>query len=920
MMDHPNIAKVLDAGMTDTGRPFFVMDLVKGVPITEYCDREHLSVRQRLELIGAVCHAVQHAHQKGIIHRDIKPSNVLVAEYDGKPVPKIIDFGVAKATAHKLTERTMFTEFGQVVGTVEYMSPEQARFNQLDIDTRSDIYSIGVLLYELLTGSTPFERGRLREAAFDEVLRIIREEEPPKPSTRLSTSDKLPSIAANRHTEPARLSKDLRGELDWIVMKALDKDRNRRYETATGLALDIERHLHDEPVLASPPSAGYRFSKFARRNKAMLIAASVVAAALFLGLIGTTWQAVRATRAERLSLSRLQAETEARKQADEAFKQSKSNYNLAEEQRKAAEAQRRQAEENVKLAIAVLDEIFLKPAIQRVSIDKKEHERLLPKDATRERQEREMLQKAAQFYEQFAQSNSTNPWAQLETAKADRSLAWIYMNRGERDKGATSFQNAVDILDRLMAQYPEVADYGLELANTYRYLAWPYRDNGNLDMAEELMRRAISLLAKLGRQFPANRRSCQSEMLWCHKDLGVILSRAGRVGEAEQAYRDALAIADELPPATPQSETYHWDLFQKADTRSYLGDLLNQAGRTTETIREWQESVPLWEKLAAASNEPPHHWNLATRLDSLGDLLSECNRVEEAEEYYSKAFPVWQKLVGDFNLPDYRGNLACNRARLGLLLMRVNRLQEAQNAYREAIAGFDKLVAEFNLLDHRIHLFWNYTSLAEVLLRRAEQAEQDSNVSVADRKTIAAAFRDEAKQLLQDRPKLGLHTPLSLNELAWQVIRTPNPNDRDAAWAEDLATEAVELSPETGTYWKTLGAAHYRAGEWKAALTALHESMELRDGGDAFDWLFLAMANWQLGQKEEARKWFDKAAEWMDMNHSKNEELHRFRSEAAELLGISEPQPQQSTERESTPDAASGYNTPEDDPQSTTDN
>ncbi len=248
MMDHPNIAKVLDAGTTDSGRPYFVMELVKGVPITKYCDEKHLPLRARLELFVQVCQAVQHAHQKGIIHRDIKPNNVLVAEYDNHAVPKVIDFGVAKATAQRLTERTMFTEFGQVLGTMEYMSPEQSKFNQLDIDTRSDIYSLGVLLYELLAGSTPFEGKRLHEAAFDEMLRIIREEEPPKPSTRLSSIDTLPSVAANRHTEPARLSKDVRGELDWIVMKALEKDRNRRYETASGFAADIERHLHDEPV------------------------------------------------------------------------------------------------------------------------------------------------------------------------------------------------------------------------------------------------------------------------------------------------------------------------------------------------------------------------------------------------------------------------------------------------------------------------------------------------------------------------------------------------------------------------------------------------------------------------------------------------------------------------------------------------
>ncbi len=280
LMDHPNIAKVLDGGTTATGRPYFVMELVKGVPMTKYCDEHRSSPKQRLELFVPVCQAVQHAHQKGIIHRDLKPSNVLIALYDGQPVPKVIDFGVAKATGAKLTDRTLFTEVGQVVGTLEYMSPEQAELNQLDIDTRSDIYSLGVLLYELLTGSTPLERKRLKAAAILEVLRLIREEEPPRPSTRLSTTDEMPSVAANRGLEPKKLSGVVRGELDWIVMKALEKDRNRRYETANGFAMDVQRYLADEPVQACPPSAWYRFSKMARRNKGKL----VVAAGLFLAV------------------------------------------------------------------------------------------------------------------------------------------------------------------------------------------------------------------------------------------------------------------------------------------------------------------------------------------------------------------------------------------------------------------------------------------------------------------------------------------------------------------------------------------------------------------------------------------------------------------------------------------------------------
>src|SRR6187397_2770412 len=280
LMDHVNIARVLDAGATDAGRPYFVMELVHGVPITKYSDDHHLTPRERLELFVPICQAIQHAHQKCIIHRDIKPSNVMVTLYDGKPVPKVIDFGVAKATEQKLTERTLFTQYGTMVGTLEYMSPEQAEMSALGVDTRSDIYSLGVLLYELLTGSTPLSRQQMSEAAYGEILRLIREEEPPKPSTRLSDSgEALASISAQRQTEPAKLSKLMRGELDWIVMKTLEKDRGRRYETANGFAADVQRYLADEHVLACPPSVAYRVRKFVRRNKAALVMASVVGVA-----------------------------------------------------------------------------------------------------------------------------------------------------------------------------------------------------------------------------------------------------------------------------------------------------------------------------------------------------------------------------------------------------------------------------------------------------------------------------------------------------------------------------------------------------------------------------------------------------------------------------------------------------------------
>jgi WD40 repeat protein len=332
LMDHPNIARVFDAGATAKGRPYFVMELVKGVPLTRYCDEHRLSPKDRLELFVPVCQAIQHAHQKGIIHRDIKPSNVLVALYDGRPVPKVIDFGIAKATGQQLTEHTLVTGFGTVVGTLEYMSPEQAELNQLDIDTRSDVYSLGVLLYELLTGTTPLERKRLKEAAILEVLRLIREEEPPRPSTRLSESkESLPSISAQRQTEPAKLTRLVRGELDWLVMKALEKDRSRRYETANGFAMDVQRYLANEPVLACPPSAWYRLKKFARRNRGPVVAATLSLLLLVGGIVGTTLGLLQAQASEGHAQNEALNAGRERDQANAAREAETTQRNLADD-------------------------------------------------------------------------------------------------------------------------------------------------------------------------------------------------------------------------------------------------------------------------------------------------------------------------------------------------------------------------------------------------------------------------------------------------------------------------------------------------------------------------------------------------------------------------------------------------------------
>jgi eukaryotic-like serine/threonine-protein kinase len=325
LMDHPNIAKVLDGGATEGGRPYFVMEYVKGVPLTGYCDDARLSVAQRLALFVPVCQAVQHAHQKGIIHRDLKPSNILVCLYDGKPVPKVIDFGLAKAMHQPLTEHTLHTAHGVMMGTPLYMSPEQAEFNNLDVDTRTDIYALGVILYELLTGTTPLEKQRFKEAAWQEMLRLIKEEEPQRPSVRLSGSRTLPSLAAQRQLEPVKLTQLVRGELDWIVMKCLEKERGRRYDTATGLARDVERYLADEMVEARPPTAWYRLRKFARKNRVMLATVAAFAALLIVAAAVSSWLTVKAHRAEEAAKANAKEARANAKEAEDNLEWSEAN-------------------------------------------------------------------------------------------------------------------------------------------------------------------------------------------------------------------------------------------------------------------------------------------------------------------------------------------------------------------------------------------------------------------------------------------------------------------------------------------------------------------------------------------------------------------------------------------------------------------
>jgi serine/threonine protein kinase len=555
IMDHPHIAKVLDAGTTDSGRPYFVMELVKGIPITRYCDQEHLTPKERLELFIPVCQAVQHAHQKGIIHRDLKPSNVLIALYDGRPVPKVIDFGVAKATSQKLTERTLFTEVGSIVGTLEYMAPEQAELNNLDIDTRADIYSLGVLLYELLTGAPPFSAQQLKSAGFNEMLRIIKEVEPPKPSTKLSSSAELPSIAANRKLEPARLTKLVRGDLDWIVMRCLEKERARRYETANAFALDIQRYLHDEPVLAGPPSTAYRLKKFLRRNKVPTLAAAVLLLTLLGGIIGTTWGLIRAEN------SRL-SEVEQRKLAQAAEATAQTN-----ERRAAAERDR--AEQEKRVAQAVKD--FLQNRLLNQADAYSQGEALLRAGSTSAAIKdnptiRELLDRAAA---ELTPEKIETQFPNLPIVQAE-----ILKTIGDAYRGIGEYNAAIAHLERSRELF--ATHLGLDNAITLvtmHNLAWSYKEAWKyakaIELYEQVRDRQIAFLGP-----------DHLDTLNTLHNLADVYQYADRIPDSIQLFEQVrdkrLAI---LGPNHPDTLT----------TQDYLGHAYGMAGRNREATRIYEQ-------------------------------------------------------------------------------------------------------------------------------------------------------------------------------------------------------------------------------------------------------------------------------------------------------------------------------------------
>jgi serine/threonine protein kinase/Tfp pilus assembly protein PilF len=645
LMDHPNIAKVLDAGATAEGRPYFVMELVHGVKLTEYCDQNRLSTSERLELFVQSCRAIQHAHQKGIIHRDIKPSNLLVSMQDGVPVPKVIDFGIAKATSgQRLTDKTLITELEQVIGTPAYMSPEQAEMTSLDIDTRSDIYSLGVVLYELLTGRTPFDPAEMLAGGVDSMRRTIRETEPVRPSVRLSTmvaADRT-ELARRHHTEPPKLIQTLRGDLDWVVLKCLEKDRTRRYETANDLALDVQRHLDCEPVEARPPSNLYRFRRLVRRNKLAVSAVAIISALVVAGAVISAWQA---QVQRRLRLAAQQAQGRAETAANQSREVAQFLESMLEGVSPSLAKQhdttilRHILDQTVERLASLQDQ----PAVEaelRNTIG-------VVYTALGQYQLAEQMHRLALAARQKLFGNQS-----LDVAGSLANLGDSLLQEGNSTEAESCFRRALAIEEGLFGpEDPNTATCQNSLA---RVLA----AEGKLPEAEDYCRRSLDTRRKLlGENNPAVTISLNL--------LATVLEGQGKFNAAESLAREALqkrkAVLGEDDPGV-------------AISLSNLGTVLRQEGKLQEARSLYEQALALSRKVFT-----PEHPNVATALNNLANVLRDQNHLQEAKALASQALEIRRKA----KLPE---SIADSLDTLAAIMSDESKLSGAESHLREALA------------------------------------------------------------------------------------------------------------------------------------------------------------------------------------------------------------------------------------------
>jgi serine/threonine protein kinase/tetratricopeptide (TPR) repeat protein len=729
LMDHPNIAKVLDAGATETGRPYFVMELVKGVRITEYCDQNNLPTTERLALFTSVCHAIQHAHQKGIIHRDIKPSNILVTMHDGVPVPKVIDFGIAKATDQRLTNKTLFTAFEQLIGTPAYMSPEQAEMSGLDIDTRSDIYALGVLLYELLTGKTPFDAKELLASGLDAMRRTIREQEPARPSTRLSTmlAADLSAVAKHRQCEVSKLTSSIRGDLDWMVMKCLEKDRTRRYETASALVSDIQRHLNNEPVVARPPSRYYRLQKAVRRNKGAFAAAAAITIVLVAGAVVSTWQAIRATQSQREQI-RLRAAAQ-QAHADEAKLRQQAELALtsAEQARDQTLQEKRRAETEATKSQQVAR--FLKDMLQGVGPSK-----ALGRDTA-------MLREILDSTAKRAGKDLTNqPSVEAELRM---TIGEAYYAIAEDEKAKAMLEQAVAIRKKLSGS--EQADLVTPMNKLAKVL---WRQN-QFTEAETMARQALAMARKL----PGSEYLAVAESLGV---LGTVLNSKSDLAGAEAALSEALSVLKKL--------LGNEDLLV-SEGLGGLSAVLQRRGKLAEAEAMAREALAMRKRLLG--NEHPA---VAGALNGLANVLFQQGNVAEAETKFREALIVRRKLLGKEH-PD----LAQSLNNLGKVLNFQGKLDDAEALCREALTMRRNLFGADHV-DVRTSL-----STLEAILRRQGKSDE---IEILLQNELALGRSQSTNDSAGETANLGW---------ALQRLADVRRERKELSEARSLAEEAIAL-------------------------------------------------------------------------------------------------------------------------------
>ncbi len=794
LMDHPNIAKVFDGGATDTGRPYFVMEYIRGIPILDYCDTEKLDTAARLELFINVCHALQHAHHKGIIHRDIKPSNVMITLHDGQPVPKVIDFGIAKATNTELTQMTLFTQHRQMVGTPAYMSPEQAEMSGLDIDTRSDVYSLGVLLYELLTGTTPFDADELLNKGYAEMMRIIREQEPHKPSTRLSSlGDTATRTAEQRRSDTNKLSLLLRGDLDWIVMKCLEKDRTRRYETANGLAADVRRHLKDEPVIAGPPSARYRLRKFTRRNRGQVVAAGIIAATLLMGVVGTTggllWalsEKDRADESAQTAILAAQAEAAARLEAQ-------GNEQRAIAGTKRAERELVRATEVKRLITNMLGSVspyvaqnaditLLKGILDDTAA------RLAKGEVKDELVAAELHHVVGQVYRDLGVYDAAEVHLLIasevtrrllgeedpRTQSVMNHLGMLYMNTGREDDAEAIYLRFVQIEKHVWGEEHR------ETLSSMNNLAAAYLSQGRYAEAKALLLpRTLELMKRAFGEEHHN-------TLQCMHNLGVLYQALGRCADAVALQGEGLEITKRV----------HGD--EHPETLKFMHNLAAVyilCGRYAEAESLCQELLELHS--GVLGEEDPQ--TLAT-VGNLGALYNRLNRFDEARRMFEPSLPVMRRSLGirhSYTKNSMRG-LAAAYDGLG-------RRDDASPLYRELLDVQLAAAEEQNANADTIN------EAAWVLLTHEYEEMRDS----------ARALRLAERACRVEEEEGGAELWAYLDTLALAQHRTG-----DTAAAVKTQRRAIELMPEDQADPEMAG----RLAQYEAVLSTRGESVNAGDG------------------------------------------------------------------------------------------